>query len=121
MRLQIQAFALVLYACTIAACSTSAGESDVQCRSTETLALRAQLWTHANHLSAALSTLQALNRRDTAIAYNTLEAELASNITVLRSLLPEASEGDRSKLEEELKEAEIYAREHKLGIVKPRD
>jgi hypothetical protein len=121
MRWQIQAFALGLSACTIAACSTSAGQSDAQCRSTETLALRAQLWTRADHLSAALSTLQALDRHDTAIAYSTLEAELTSNITVLRALLPEASEGDRGKLEEELKEAEIYAHDHKLRIVKPRD
>ena len=121
MRLQTRAFALLLCGCAITGCSTNAAESDAQCRTTEALALRAQLWTRVNQLSTALSTLRALDRHDTALAYNLLRAELTSNITVLQSLLPQASEGDRSTLEEELKEAEMYARQHDLRIVKPKD
>ena len=110
---------VTLMASVVAACSSSTASNDTQCQSIERNALTAQAWTQVNHLSAALSALQALDRRDEAVAYNTLQAELTSTIPVLRSLLPTTTGKDRDTIEESLTEAEMYARQHNLKVVPP--
>jgi hypothetical protein len=98
--------------------STGCGAAEVSCKPTEQAALRTQAMSQANALSAVVSALRALRQNDSELAISTLEGQLKSNLTVL-SVLSRELEGNQDIVKEALSEAQQYAAEHQLKVVKP--
>lgn len=88
------------------------------CESVEQKALQNVVLASVNNLSASLSALRSIRESDSKLAITTLEAGLRSNLTIVYALLPELS-GDKKIIEDTLREAEKYAKDHGLKIIKP--
>lgn len=96
-----------------------ANATEDSCRSTEENAFKTVVTAKANALSATLSALRSLRQGDSELAISTLEADLRSNVTSLYVLLPELS-GEKRAMEQTLREAEKYAAENGIKILKPK-
>lgn len=87
-------------------------------RSLEENALKAQVMTTLNGMDAALSALKALRQNDRELAMATLESQLRSDMTKLYAFLPSMGDEDRRLVQEALRDAEQYAKQQNLRLVR---
>lgn len=98
--------------------SAGCGAADVACKPNEEAALQALAMSQANALSAVVSALRELRRNDSELAISTLEGQLKSSMTAL-TVLSRDLKGNQDIVKEVLSEAQQYADEHQLKVVKP--
>jgi hypothetical protein len=94
------------------------GAAEVACKPNEQAALQALAMSEANALSAVVSALRELRRNDSELAISTLEGQLKTSLTAL-NVLSRDLKGTQEIVKEVLSEAQQYADEHQLKVVKP--
>lgn len=97
----------------------SCSMQDTSCHKSELNAVAAVALGQANDLSAVQSTLEALQRRDAEVAKNTLEQQLKADLTTLYAIRAQVSGDNLTIVNEAIANAERYADENKLVIIKP--
>jgi hypothetical protein len=82
-------------------------------------AARGLVVARAQAVSVATSALESIDRGEIDVARSTLEAQVASGLTVLYTLRSEARKEDSQLITEAIQDAENYAKEKGLHVVRP--